>query len=141
MLKVDIKATNIKLNPALYRYIEEKIGALDKFIEDVDGSVRAWVEVGKPSKHHRSGQEVFYVEADIRLPGQGQVLRSESRQWDLRVAIDEVKDELQRELKEYKGKQGAKYKRGAIVAKKRLRLSPFAWFKKNKGGREREEGV
>lgn len=97
MLKLNIKATNIKLDDFLYEYIYEKIGTLDKFIEDVDSSVQVWVEVGKPSKHHQKGTEQFYAEVDIRLPGQGKVLRSESRQKDLRLAIDEVKDELQRE--------------------------------------------
>lgn len=138
MLKLNIKATNIKLDDALYNYIYEKIGTLDKFIEDVDGSVQAWVEVGKPSKHHQTGLE-FYAEVDIRLPGQGNVLRSESRHLDLRLAIDEVKDELQQELKKYKGRQEAKYKRGARFAKQFIRLSPLAWFRKKK--REREEGV
>lgn len=139
MIKLNIKATNIKLDERLYGYIYEKIGTLDKFIEDVDGSVQAWVEVGKPSKHHRTGENEFYAEVDIRLPGKGKVIRSESRQKDLRLAIDEVKDELQRELKQYKGKQEAKYKRGARVAKKLIRLSPLAWFRR-KGRREREEG-
>ncbi len=138
MLKVNIKATNIKLSDPLYDYIYQKIGTLDKFIEDVDGSVQAWVEVGKPSRHHLKGPEEFYAEVDIRFPGQRRVLRSEARQWDLRVAIDEVKDELQRGLKKYKGKQEAKYKRGARVAKKLLRLSPLVWFKR-KGKRERNE--
>ena len=138
MLKLNIKATNIKLDDSLYEYIYEKIGTLDKFIEDINGSVQAWVEVGKPSKHHQKGQEEFYAEVDIRLPGQGKVLRSESRQKDLRLAIDEVKDELQQQLKQYKGKQEAKYKRGARLAKKLIRLSPLAWFRR-KGKRERNE--
>lgn len=138
MLKLNIKATNIKLNDSLYKYIYEKIGTLDKFIEDVDASVQAWVEVGKPSKHHREGPEQFYAEVNIRLPGQGKVIRSEARQWLLRQAIDEVKDELQRELKKYKDKAEAEYKRGARIAKKSLRLSPLAWFKR-KGKRERNE--
>lgn len=138
MLKLNIKTTNIKLDDSLYRYIYEKIGTLDKFIEDADSSVQAWVEVGKPSKHHQKGPEQFYAEVNIRLPGQGRVLRSEARQWDLRLAIDEVKDELQRELKKYKGKQEAEYKRGVRVGKKLLHLSPLAWFRR-KGKRERNE--
>lgn len=138
MLKLNIKATNIKLDDTLYGYIYEKIGTLDKFIEDIDGSVQAWVEVGKPSKHHQTGLE-FYAEVNIRLPGQGKVLRSESKHLDLRLAIDEVKDELQRELKQYRGRQEAEYKRGARIAKKLIRLSPLAWFKREKGTRERNE--
>lgn len=140
MLKLNIKTTNIKLDDALYEYIYEKIGTLDKFIEDIDGSVQAWVEVGRPSKHHRTGENEFYTEVDIRLPGKGKVVRSESRQKDLRLAIDEVKDELQRELKQYRGRQEAKYKRGARIAKEMIRLLPLAWLRRKKGSREKEEG-
>ena len=138
MLKLNIKATNIKLDDSLYQYIEEKIGALDKFIENIDGTVQAWVEVGKPSQHHLTGEEQFYAEVNIRLPGERKALRSEARQKNLQLAIDEVKDELQRALKRYKGKQKAKYKKGARRAKKLLGLSPLAWLRR-KGGRERQE--
>jgi len=31
--------------------------------------------------------------------------------------------------------------RGARKAKKLLRLSPLAWFKRKKGSREKEEGI
>jgi len=138
MLKLNIKATNIKLDDPLYQYISEKIGTLDKFIEGTDSTVQAWVEVGRPSRHHKKGPEKFYAEVNIRLPGKRRFLRSEAIQGDLRLAIDEVKDELQRELKEYKDKQEAKYKRGARVGKKLLRFSPLAWFRR-KGTRDRQE--
>ncbi|MDP2930242.1 MAG: hypothetical protein Q8N56_01370 [bacterium] len=53
MLKLNIKATNIKLDDFIYDYINEKIGGLDRFIEGIDSNAQVWVEVGKPSRHHR----------------------------------------------------------------------------------------
>ena len=47
---------------------------------------------------------------------------------------------MKSEIKKYRGKMEAKYKRGARMAKRLLRLSPLLWFGK-KGGREREEGI
>lgn len=138
MIKIDIKATNIELTPGIRQHIEEKIGGLDEFIHHINGSVRAWVEVGKPSLHHQKG-DIFYVEAQIRLPGQG--VRAEARGSDLYLTIDQVKDELQRSLKKYKGKKEAKLKRGTRVFKKIMRLSPLARFRKRKGQRIREEGL
>lgn len=137
--RINIKATNIELTPNLREYIEEKIGQLDEFIQHIDGCVEAWVEIGKPSLHHRKGEKVFYAEAQISLPGPG--VRSVAKGSDLYLTIDQVKDELQRSLKKYKGKREAKYKRGARVFKKIMRLSPLARFKRKKRQRIREEGM
>jgi len=78
-------------------------------------------------------------------------LRSIAQRKDLKLAITEVKDELQRELKQYKEKLTAQTKRRARVLKKELKLSPSARlnFEKNLGGqarfyrkgRIREEGI
>ncbi len=136
MLKLNIKTTNIKIDDSLRNYIYEKIGTLDKFIGGHDEGVEAWVEIGKPSEHHQTGN-VFRVEVNLNLLGR--MLRSEAEEMDFRTAIDRVKEELQEEIKKYRGKKEAQYKRGARFAKQFLRLSPLAWFRKKK--REREEGV
>lgn len=126
--------------------------------------IEAWVEVGKESLHHQKperseGAEMkhqlqrqgpwFYVECQIRFPKRS--LRSVARRKDLKLAITEVKDELQRQLKQYKEKFRAETKRGARVLKKELKISPLARlnFEKNFGGqarfyrkgRIREEGI
>lgn len=105
LMKVVIKGTNIELSDSIYSYIENKIGGLDKFVKNIS-PVECWVEVERTTKHHRSG-DIFRAEAQVKLPG-SQGLRAESTQWDLHQAIDEVKDELQRQLKKYKGKMIAK---------------------------------
>ncbi|MBI2451083.1 MAG: ribosome-associated translation inhibitor RaiA [Parcubacteria group bacterium] len=112
-MKITIKTTNVVLNQALEDYIEKKIAVLDKYVPKV-GYIEAWVEIGKPSKHHKKG-DVFYAEADIRLPGK--ILRSEAKSWDLKLAIDAVKDELQIELKKYKEVKIAKERGGGRKAK------------------------
>jgi len=122
-MKIVIKATNIKLTSALRQYIEEKINSLEKFLE----IVKVWVEVGKETRHHRKGP-FFRAECQMRLPKKS--IRSVAVKEDLRLAVDEVKDELQRELKEYKKKMMAKIKRGARVHKKSLKLHPAAKIKK-----------
>jgi len=55
------------------------------------------------------------------------------------LAIDEVKDELQQELKKYKEKMLAKRKRTQRNIKKDLHLSSRARFFRK--GRIREEGI
>lgn len=137
-MKIIIKTTNIKLTPAIEDYINQKVGGLDKFLNYVEEELKeARVEIGRTTKHHQKG-DIFRAEVNLSLGNK--VLRSEAEEWDIKAAIDAVKDELEQEIKKYRGKQIARFKRGARLAKKLLRLSPLLWFKK-KGGRDREEGI
>lgn len=113
-MKITIKATSVKLNSALEEYIQGKLSDLDKFVPKI-GYIEAWVEIGKPSKHHNKG-DVFYAEADIKVPGK--ILRSQAESWDLKLAINEVKNELQKELKRYKESKIALERRGVRKAQK-----------------------
>ena len=142
-MKIVIRTKNIKLNRALEDFIEKKINDLEKFLEIFDEKkyfngyfgkgkprVEAWVEVEKEGPF-------FRAECQMRFPGRS--LRSEAQAKDLKLAIVEVKDELQRQLKQYKSKLIAKTKRRQRVLKKELRLSPAARFYRR--GRIREEGT
>lgn len=145
-MRIIIKATNIKLSESLKSFIIQKFEELEKFLEDIlkkqdilNGQkprTQAFVEVGKPSYHHRKGN-IFYAEAQIPLPGKG--VRSTAEREDLREAIVEVKDELQRLLKKYKKSQVQKTERAQRKMKKDLKLSKAARFYRK--GRIREEGI
>ena len=102
-MKIHLKATNIDLTEPLKVYVEEKLGGLEKFIGrwDVEGAVELWAEVGRTTRHHKKG-DVFMAEADLRLPGK--VLRAEDEDFDVRVAIDRVREKLERDIKKYKDK-------------------------------------
>ena len=100
-MKINLKATGVALTAPLKEYVEEKIGSLKKFLSrwDTEGAAEAWVEVGRTTSHHHKGN-VFRAEVDIRVPGK--VLRGEDVDFDVRVAIDRVRDKLKRELERYK---------------------------------------
>jgi len=148
-VKTIIKTKNLKLNQALENFIEEKINDLEKFVNIFQSEkyfdhffdkrkpkVEAWVEIGKETMHHKKGP-VFWAECQMKFPKRS--LRSTAKAEDLKLAITEVKDELQRELKQCKEKLTAQTKRGAMVFKKELKLSPLARFYRR--GRLREEGI
>jgi len=130
-MKIVIKTKNIKLNWALKGYIEEKLNSLEKFLKTFfnekkyfnsyfgKGKPRTemWLEIGKETLHHRKGP-VFRAEAQIRFPGRS--LRTEAVSKNLRAAINEVKDELQREFKQYKEKIISLQKKKTRALKKEL---------------------
>jgi len=150
-MKIVIKTKNLDLNRELKDYIREKIGSLEKFARVFQSEnyydsfftkgkprVEVWVEIGKETQHHRKGP-FFHAEAQMRLPGES--LRAEAEAENVELAIVEIKDELQRELKKYKEKIGSVTKRRARISKKILRFSSSAKFKRKKGERIKEEGI
>lgn len=100
-MKIQILATKISLAPSIKKYIELKIGSLQRFISryEKQGEVAVFVEIARTTKHHKHG-DVFYAEATLHLPKK--TLRAEYESFDIRVAIDLMRDVLKRELKKYK---------------------------------------
>lgn len=150
-MKIVIKTTNVKLTNALKEFIEEKINSLEKFSKIfyteeylIKNSLRskrkpkieAWVEIGKTTLHHQKGPW-FYAECQIHFPKKS--LRAVAQRENLKLAITEVRDELQGELKKYKEKLITQTKKGARVLKKELKLAPQARFYRK--GKIREEGI
>jgi len=128
-MKINIKSTNVELNEALRVHIEEKLGELEKFLGAfgpenlVSGEkekIELWVEIGKTTKHHLKG-DVFRAEVQFHLPKKS--IRAEAINTDLRTAINEAKDELQREIKQYKEKRLGKDRRWARTIKEKFRTS------------------
>ncbi|MCL4405011.1 MAG: ribosome-associated translation inhibitor RaiA [Patescibacteria group bacterium] len=103
-MNISVKATNISLTTPLKEYIDEKIGGLEHLLARVDTStVKAVVEVGRDSKHHQKG-DVYRAEVNIELPDG--MLRAEHSDWDVRIAIDSVRDKLRREIEKYLDRHG-----------------------------------
>jgi putative sigma-54 modulation protein len=103
-MRISIKATNLKLTPALAEYIENKLTSLKKFVKrfEESGEVVVHVEVGKTTRHHQKGQ-VF--RAEVNLPFKKSMFRAVEENEDLRAAIDVVKDKLHIEIGKYKERE------------------------------------
>ena len=127
-MKIDIKATNTRLTKSLQEYIDKKIGRLKKFLTGYQtDEVIAFVEIGRPSQRHKTGR-VYYAEVNLRVAGR--LYRVKNEATDLYAAIDEVKDELQREIRRNKEKKITKERRKARSLKKSRSISPYARFRK-----------
>ncbi len=100
-MKIDIKATNLEITPAISEYIEIKLGSLSRFLKKFESQseIKIFIEIARTTRHHKSGN-VFYAEVNLHLPKK--TLRAEHSDWDIRVAIDKAKDKLQQEIKKYK---------------------------------------
>ena len=116
-MKIDLKTKNFEITPSIKTYLQEKLDTLDKFLPK-DESIFADVELAQTTKHHHKG-DIFKAEVNLKVPGR--LIRAVAEKWDLRVAIDAVKDELQREITVSKEKNISLYRKGARLLKKLLR--------------------
>ncbi len=98
-MKIHVKAIGLELTPSLEIYIEKKLGPLSKFLKKYNEEVELWLEVARTTKHHHKG-EVFRAKGDIRLPKKSLWATEES--FDIRSAIDKLKDTLRIEIHKYK---------------------------------------
>ena len=125
-MRIILKGTNVELTQELSDYVDEKIGGLDKFLKNVDGTLEARVELAKTTRHHQQGN---IYRAEVNLDFSGKILRVEEEREDLFSAIDRVEDELKRRIVSYKDKRNTEMRRGARIIKKIRHLSPLSWAK------------
>ena len=90
----------MELDEPLKVFVQDRIGGLDKVIGNSNST--ATVEIGLPSRHHRSGK-IFYAEINLRMGDA--LLRASCQHEDMRNAIVDAKNELQVQIKKFKEKK------------------------------------
>jgi ribosomal subunit interface protein len=115
-MKINVKTTNITLTPSISDYIEKKLAMLEKFFEGRE--VLISMEVGKTTKHHRSGD---FFRAEIHLTAGSEDYYSVSETSDLYASIDEVKDEIVQIITSKRNKSMSLVRRGGAQIKNILK--------------------
>ena len=114
-MRVQLKASLIELTPAIEEYATKRIASLDKYFSEEDpDTVMVNIELGKTTRHHKSG-EVFKAEVFLRVPGKEYYASSE--QEDLYAAIDDVKDDIAREITSWKERSKTLFRKGGARVK------------------------
>lgn len=117
-MRLNLKATNITITDDVRVYLEKRLQSLDKLISLEDPSVMIDVELGRTTRHHQSG-DVFFAEINIHKGKE--TFRSVSDRPDLQSAIDDMREEIARELSTRKGKLISLSRRGGQFAKALLK--------------------
>lgn len=117
-MTINLKGTNISLTPEIRTYLERRLESVKKFFPDEGGSFIADIELGKISAHHQTG-DIYRAEINIHIKKRS--FRAVSERPDLYSAIDDVKDEMFRELSSNKEKRISIMRRGGQKIKAILR--------------------
>jgi len=96
-MELQITGQNIELSPAVRRYIERKLGRLNRHLPNI---IASKVEI--VAEKTKSPQQHYLVQ--VTLDSSGTLLRGEERGEDLFTAIDKVAAIMKRQIEHYKGK-------------------------------------
>ena len=99
-MEIIIRGDKIKITEAMSDYINDKLGKLDKYLENSD-TVRANVIV-KVKNHEQR--------VEITIPLKTFILRSEETKDDFYAAVDKTIDKLERQIRKNKTRLNNKYK-------------------------------
>lgn len=97
-MEILIRGDKVKVTKSMNDYIIEKLGRLEKYIEDYD-SVKANVVI----KIKKLGQKV-----EVTIPLKKFILRAEETQDDIYAAIDVITDKIERQIRKNKTKLQSK---------------------------------
>ncbi|HOW13068.1 MAG TPA: ribosome-associated translation inhibitor RaiA [Candidatus Pacearchaeota archaeon] len=124
-MEIAIKTKDIELTTELRKFIEKKISPLEKFLKFLYNKnknylqekpeIKLFLEIGKTTKHHKKG-EVFFAEGQLEFPGG--ILYSTSTAKDIKLAIIETREELERQIKKYKEKYKSKIEKDRKIKEK-----------------------
>ena len=108
-MQLMIKGKNMEVSEPLKKYVQKKIGKLDRYLPTID-EVRVELSVEKA----KSNQDRQVVQVTMR--SNSTILRAEERSADMFAAIDAVRDKLQRQITRYKEKPVRMRERARAVA-------------------------
>ncbi|MEK7060268.1 MAG: ribosome-associated translation inhibitor RaiA [Patescibacteria group bacterium] len=120
-MKINLQGKNFELTEAIQDYVYKKVTNLEKLLSTIErsgGEIMVNFEVGKSTKHHKSGV-VFHSDCLINIDGQKFYASSDKE--DIYQTIDEIKETLFREIRKNKDRKQTLFKRGASSIKKMLK--------------------
>jgi ribosomal subunit interface protein len=97
-MDVRIKATDYQLTPETKAYLWERLEALRKLLAEGDELTRIEVELGRDAGRPRHGANIWFAEINVMQPGEG-TIRATNRAQSINAAIDDVKEEVERQLR------------------------------------------
>jgi ribosomal subunit interface protein len=116
MINTNIKGLHMPLTDALKAYVHEKVSSLENLVSP---GAFLYAEIGKPSHHHKGGEDVF--QAEITLDTNGQTYFVKTTESDLYRAIDRAAADMLDMVKQGRGKRQTLLRRGRMAIKQLLK--------------------
>lgn len=119
-MDIRIKATDYEMTPATAAYLDERLTSIEKAMGDDALLARCEVELGRDAGRPRHGSNIWFAEILLTYPG-GKPIRATNHSESVNGAIDDVKEEVERQLHKEKKLQIGMIKRGGAALKRLMR--------------------
>jgi len=100
-VRLQVKGKNVEVTDSLYRYAEEKLGKLDRHLND---ATRLELELAVERNPSIADRQV----AEATVWTKGPILRARESSDDMRASIDLLFEKLERQVKRYREKRQRK---------------------------------
>ena len=115
--QVNFKAIHVDIDQTLQNVLDQKLQSLEKFIGD-ETDVKCDAEFDKVA----ASQSGKIHRLKVNLWFRGKLYRAEATEDSFEMAIDEVRNELDKELRRANDKHGSLMKRGGRAIKNMMRF-------------------
>ena len=120
-MDVRIKATDYQMTPQVEAYLNQRIESLGKLLTGFEDVARVEVELGRDAGRPRHGKNIWFAEIQVIVPGVGRVYARNNSE-SVNGAIDDVKEEVERQLRRERKLHIRLLRKGGALAKRLLRF-------------------
>lgn len=114
-IHVDVYAKDIELTPELHDYVVNRVTNLGKYLSSTSESIHIYFEIQKTTNHHKGDAHMYEASCKFNLRGQQYYARHSDA--EAYAAIDGVKENLYREIRDGKGKKESLVRKGHRILK------------------------
>ncbi|MEY4747106.1 MAG: Sigma 54 modulation protein / ribosomal protein [Candidatus Parcubacteria bacterium] len=120
-MDIRVKTTDYQMTQDVSEYLNGRLRSLEKLLGADAQLARCEVELGRDAGRPRHGANIFFAEIHIICPG-GAKAYARNNSESINGAIDDVKEETERQLRRERKLHIRLYRRGGAFAKRLLRL-------------------
>jgi ribosomal subunit interface protein len=120
-MDIRIKATDYTVTPEVARYMDSRLASLEKLLGDEARHSRIEVELGRDAGRPRHGANIWFAEINVIVPGSGRIYARNNSE-TVNGAIDDVKEEVERQLRRDRKLHIRMLRKGGALAKRILRF-------------------
>lgn len=119
-MDIRIKSTDYHVTPDVEEYLVRRLEALEKLLADTATVARCEVELGRDAGRPRHGANMWFAEMHIIYPGGSVYARNNSE--SINGAIDDVKEEIERQLRHERKLHIRMLRKSGVLAKRILKF-------------------
>jgi ribosomal subunit interface protein len=120
-MDIRIKATDYEITPETRKYLDERIAHIEKLLSGDADNARLEIELGRAAGRPRHGANIWFTEVQI-LYGSGKKIRASNNSESINGAIDDVRNEVERQLLKEKKLHKRIIHKGGEAVKRMIRF-------------------